>query len=269
MRKSLDELQHFGLNEKSMALMPIAMFVSAASLHYAITIFLNLIKAYDLVQRDHFMAIIDKNSVEMAGNVAILLQAFSVMTTGDETKQTKEANVLKTQEVLAPRALCNNTANALIRYVLHALKIIDDENSPAQIKLFADDISLQVARNVGAEIALRAAGGYASDLVMQFKMDQGKLLEIIEHDSQQKVDGLDAEFISATLMAVTLKRRRNLMTFARALLHLESPEFLRNICANQFVNQLLRMSEGWPKLAEPRPRTRSSGTAEASRCPPF
>lgn len=57
-----------------MALKPVAMIVSKASLRYALTFLLDLIKAYNLLQRDQFMAIVNKgNSVETVGMVATLL----------------------------------------------------------------------------------------------------------------------------------------------------------------------------------------------------
>ena len=55
-----DEIEQHGFNENSMALTPVAMLVSAASLSYVMTILLDLIKAYDLVQRDQVMAIVDE-----------------------------------------------------------------------------------------------------------------------------------------------------------------------------------------------------------------
>lgn len=70
-----------------MALTSIKMAVSEASPRYGITILMDLIKAYNLVQRYQFMAIVDeKISVVTAGLVETLLQKSTVMTMGDETR---------------------------------------------------------------------------------------------------------------------------------------------------------------------------------------
>lgn len=55
-----DEVEQHGFKKKSMALISLAMVLSADSLHYVMTILLDLIKAYDLAQRDQVMAIVDK-----------------------------------------------------------------------------------------------------------------------------------------------------------------------------------------------------------------
>lgn len=66
-----NELEQYG---KFIALAPVAMVVPAASMHYVMTILLDLIKAYNLVQRDEVMAIVDEeHNVETAGMVATLL----------------------------------------------------------------------------------------------------------------------------------------------------------------------------------------------------
>ena len=54
-REFPDEIEKHRFNENFMALTPVAMVVSAASLSYVMTILLNLIKAYDPVQRDQVM----------------------------------------------------------------------------------------------------------------------------------------------------------------------------------------------------------------------
>ena len=333
-RESPDEIQQYGFNEKSMALTPVALVVSAASLRYVLTILLDLIKAYDLVRRDQVMAIVDEeHSTETAGMVATLLQSSTVMTAGDETKLIKTVNVGLTQGGPASPALYKKAANVLIRRVLHALRIVDDGNCPAPLKAFADDIALQLTSDVAAAIALRAAGGWAADLLMRFNMEQGKSVELVEsgkrqnvprtlggdalrgvHEDQylgvglsargptpgpvesrvngasatlatlkltkalvrgmaittatemhkafleakwtygcfftpmtttlrQKIDGLDAGFISATLTAVTLRRRRNSLPLARALLRMDSPDLVRKIRAHQFVAQINHTSD--------------------------
>lgn len=50
-----DEMNQRGINEKSLALSPIAKVVSAASLHCAMTLLVDPIKAEDLVQREQVM----------------------------------------------------------------------------------------------------------------------------------------------------------------------------------------------------------------------
>lgn len=54
---------------------------------------------------------------------------------------------------------------------------------------------------------------------------------------------MDAGFISATLTTVTKKSKRSTLACTRALLRLESPELVRIIAANQFVEQLVRTGE--------------------------
>lgn len=49
-RDTLDKLQPLGCNDKLTELTPIAVVVSVASLRYVLTILLEIIKAYDLVQ---------------------------------------------------------------------------------------------------------------------------------------------------------------------------------------------------------------------------
>lgn len=48
-----------------------------------------------------------------------------------------------------------------------------------------NNISLQLASNVAAEIALRAAGDWAADLLIKFNLEQGTFMKLIE-DKQQK-----------------------------------------------------------------------------------
>lgn len=59
-RESPDELEQLYFNEMSMKLTPISMVVTTVLLHYFIKILFGLIKAYDSVQRDQFMAILDE-----------------------------------------------------------------------------------------------------------------------------------------------------------------------------------------------------------------
>ena len=120
-----------------------AIVVSTASMQHITTILLDLIKAYELVQREQIMAIADEeHSVATAGMVATLLQPSIVMTRGDETKLQKEVNVGLTQGGPASPALYNKTANVLIRRVPHALKFVDEGESPGPLLAFADDIAL-------------------------------------------------------------------------------------------------------------------------------
>ena len=82
-----DELEQFGFIERTMAESAAAMVISTVTLPHMITILLDLIKAYDLVQRDQVMAIVDEeHSVATAGMVAALLQTSTVMTMDEETQ---------------------------------------------------------------------------------------------------------------------------------------------------------------------------------------
>lgn len=120
-----------------MTLTIMAMVKSAASLLYTMTILLDFIKAYDLVQRDQVMTIVDEeNNVEMAGMVASLLKPSTVTKMGDETKISKVINLRLTQGGPESPALYNKTKNILIRRVLHALKIAEDDGCLAPLKAF-------------------------------------------------------------------------------------------------------------------------------------
>lgn len=89
-----------------MALTPVAMIVSTASLRYVLTILLDLIKAYNLFRRDEFMDILNEdNSVETAKMMEKLQKPSIMMTVGDKTKLTKMMNVRLTQSGPAPLAL--------------------------------------------------------------------------------------------------------------------------------------------------------------------
>ncbi|KAL3917254.1 MAG: hypothetical protein SGILL_004801 [Bacillariaceae sp.] len=159
-RECPDELEQHGFNEKSMALTPIALVVSAASLRYVLTILLDLVKAYDLVQRDQIMDVVDEeHSVETAAMVATLLQTSTVMTKGDLTKLKQDIEVGVTQGGPA---------------------IVKVAKDPAPMKGYADDIALQLASDVAAAISLRAAGGWAIGGLMRFNLGVGKSLELIE-----------------------------------------------------------------------------------------
>lgn len=183
-----DEPEQHRFNEKSMALPPIAMVVSAATLHYVLKILLNLIKSYDLVQRDQVTLIVDKgHSVETAGLVASILQPSIVATIGDETKLIRVVNVRLTQGGPASPALYKKTENVLIRCVLFTLKIFDDGCCTAPLKACAYDIALQLESDVYVAIALRASGGWATDLLMKLNMKQCKSPELIQHSIQQSV----------------------------------------------------------------------------------
>lgn len=46
---------------------------------------------------------------------------------------------------------------------------------------------MQLASDVAAAIALRAASSWAFDLLMKFNMEQGKSLELVEYGRRQKV----------------------------------------------------------------------------------
>lgn len=58
--------------------------------------------------------------------------------------------------------------------------IVEDGNCPAPLQSFADDIALQLASDVAAEISLRVEGGWAAEVFMKFNMEQGKSLELVE-----------------------------------------------------------------------------------------
>lgn len=75
-----------------------------------------------------------------------------------------------TQGGPASPELYYKTENVVIRRVLHALRILNNGNCPAPLKAFAGDIALQIASDVAAAIALRAVGGWTSDLLMRFNL---------------------------------------------------------------------------------------------------
>ena len=105
-REKPDELEQFGFIERTMAESAAAMVMASASMPHIITILLDLIKAYDLVQRDQVMAIVDEeHSAATAGMVATLLQTSSVMTKDDETKLLLNVDVGLTQGGPASPAL--------------------------------------------------------------------------------------------------------------------------------------------------------------------
>lgn len=62
--------------------------------------------------------------------------------------------------------------------MLHALKIIDDSESPGPLLAFADDIVLLLESDISAAIALRAAESWASAALMRFNFDVGKSLKL-------------------------------------------------------------------------------------------
>ena len=86
-----------------------------------------------------------------------LLQTSTVTTAEDNTHLKMRVDVGLTQGGPASPALYNKSANVLIRRVLHALKLIDDGESPGPLLAFADDISPLLASDIAAAIALRAA----------------------------------------------------------------------------------------------------------------
>lgn len=58
---------------------------------------------------------------------------------------------------------------------------MDDGNFPSPLKAFAGYIFLQLVRDVVAEFALRAAGGWKDKLLMRLNLEQGKSMKLIEH----------------------------------------------------------------------------------------
>lgn len=71
-------------------------------MHYVMKILLDLIKAYDLIQRNQVLEIVgEEHSVATAGMVAPLLQSSTVMNKGGDSKLKKVVNVGLTQGVLA------------------------------------------------------------------------------------------------------------------------------------------------------------------------
>lgn len=129
------EVEQHGFNEKSVAMTPIAMVVSAASMHYVIKILLDLFKGYDQVQRYQVMALVDEgHSVATAGIVATILHASSVTTICEESNLTRIVNIGLTQGVPASPKLYNKTSNVLIRRALHALQIVDDSICPTPLR---------------------------------------------------------------------------------------------------------------------------------------
>jgi len=189
-----DELEQYGFIARTMAESAAAMVMATASRPHIITILLDLIKAYDLVQRDQVMAIVDEeHSAATAGMVATLLQTSTVMTMDDESQLKLRVNVGLTQGGPASPALYNKTANVLIRRVLHALKIIDDGESPGPLLAFADDVALLLASDVAAAIALRAAGSWAMAALMRFNLGPGKSLELHRSTTQPGRRMIDGE----------------------------------------------------------------------------
>ena len=181
-RERPDDLEQHGFAEKAMALTPVALVVSAASLHYVLTFLLDLVKAYDLVQREQIMQIVDEeHSAETAAMVATLLQPSKVMTKGDETKLVADIDVGVIQGGPASPPLFNKVGNVVIRRTLHALKVVDDGRSPPPIKSFADDIALQLASGIAAAIALRAAGMWARLGLLEFNVGVGKSLQVLDY----------------------------------------------------------------------------------------
>ena len=102
-----DEIEQYGFIERTMAESAAAMVMSTVILPHMITILLELIKAYDLVQRDQVMAIVDEeHSVATAGIVATLLQTFTVMTMDDETQLKMRVDVGLRRREARPRQPC-------------------------------------------------------------------------------------------------------------------------------------------------------------------
>ena len=89
------------------------MVMATTSRPHIIIILLDLIKAYDLVQRNKVMAIVDEeHSAATVGMLATLLQISRVMTKDDETKLLLNVDVGLTQGGPASPALYNKTAKS-------------------------------------------------------------------------------------------------------------------------------------------------------------
>lgn len=103
----------------------------------------------------------------------------------DDIKQKKLVNAGLNQGNPAPPVLYNNMSNVLIRLVLHTLRMVDEGDLSAPLNALADEIVLQPASDVAAERSLRAAGGWAADLLMRFNMELGKSLDLIKHGNRK------------------------------------------------------------------------------------
>ena len=96
----------------------------------------------------------------------------------DETQLELKVDVGLTQGGPASPALYNKKSNVFIRCVLHALKIMDDGESPGPLLAFAHDIALLLASDIASAFALITAGSWATAALMRFNLGPGKPLEL-------------------------------------------------------------------------------------------
>lgn len=129
----------------------------------------------------------EEHSIKTSGMVETIFHPSTMMTTGDETKLSKEVNVGLTQGGPASPAPYNKTDIVLIRRVLQALRIVDDGDCSVPLKVFADDIALKLTRIVAAAVALRAAGGREVYLPVSFNLERGKSMELVENRTMKRV----------------------------------------------------------------------------------
>lgn len=156
-----DELEQYGFNYKLMALKSVAMALSnnlaALCDKYFARCHQSLRTGSERSGHGHSR---QEAQIRDCKNDLTLLQPSTVTTMGEETEMSEVVNVGLTHGDPASPALDNKTKNILIRRVLHALKIVDDENFLVPPKAFANEIYLQLASDVAAKLQCerRAAG---------------------------------------------------------------------------------------------------------------
>lgn len=99
-----------------------------------------------------------EQSVETAAMVAMVLQPSTVSTRGDVTGIRKNLAIGVTQGGPASPALFSKTTNVVTRKVNRAVKPYLLPDDPMPIKVFADDVVLQVPCGILACLALMACG---------------------------------------------------------------------------------------------------------------
>lgn len=182
-----DELAQFGFSLKTSAMAPAAIVLSHLRWKELISLLLDLIRAYDLVQRDQLMDIVDSDHTPpTCGMVAMLLQPSEVRTQGDEKRLTKKVFTGVTQGGPASPRLYKKSANVQIRTIEAAVAPLRGEDGPMPVKAFADDFILQLLDDISATLAFRAAGRCSEKTGQLVNFGRGKSAYLVQRGEEKK-----------------------------------------------------------------------------------
>ena len=173
----------FGFQRGTSALEALVLAIAHLTIQGMHTIAVDQKGAYDSIRRTKLMSLVaERHSPTITALVAMMLQPSTVFTKGDIRRILKVLDVGVTQGGPDSPTLFNIFADLLLQYIERALQghLVSGDADPS--KAFADDLLLQLRRQLNARRALGACTEWAEETGQVFATGEGKSAFLRDQD---------------------------------------------------------------------------------------